>query len=1057
MASKTKKPTGLSITRSGNTYTFKWKIASKDHKGGQKLEYTVYTPNSGQGASPAISNTATSYSVTVANVRSISFRVRGKRGKNGNTTYDYSDWASASWDAVVPKTPTLTYKNEGTNKGTITWSCPADSSDNAIFTGAEYQTCIERNSAASGFGGAVVQTKGAAGSELVIEASSDMAAGNFVRWFRIRAYGPAGYSPWVTAYHAYGAPLDARVTEAQLVYSYGSSSRAKVSWTIGHNTQYPVDELTLQYVTAVPTDNQLTAPVSGWSDAVKLDAKAWNDTAVANIPDAVGDDECIWVRIVADHDGLKSYSAGYVAAIGSLKAPTIDAVPNTSSGDVQITITEETACDVAMTAIFFRPQNNPSNDRLVAIFQNGTTTGTVNVPEVIGAAHTCFGAYAFVGSSFGKTITRQLMISDKVIDSDIPAVAPANVGVDDSPVEGSARVSWAWSWSAASEAEIAWADNEYAWESTAEPSTYRVKDKFATSWIVAGLATDKTWYFRVRLVDTSGDTEVVGPWSEVVSYNLAGNPERPALFLSKSVANPGDTIVARWAFISSGKDEQEYAEICLVTYDEDTGDPIYGEVIATAGPEQSVDITREWEPDTTYYLALRTTSNTGRQSEWSEVASLYVVEPVTISLDLINMAIGHLKVTHNEIIETLENDFIIDSDTSFEEIVTDITTMTSEYFEMFMAGSYSEDITIEHDVDPTIMTVCTNMYDREFEHEPWLSALPITATITGAGTSGLTTLSIIRAGNRRIDRPNDKDFDGYDGEVIATHAQIGEAQITISAADLIGSLDDGGGFYLVGKVVDEYGQTASFRYPFWVNWASKSFIPEVSVEMDPYSRIAKITPTAPTGSPTATCDIYRISADTPELIVKGATFGMTYVDPYPAFGEAGGHRLVAITANGDYATASGLGWYDTGIDDGDILRDESMVIDVDGEQIVLPYNLELSNKWNKDFKRTSYLGGSVQGDWNPAVTRDISANTVLVRGDDLDRQLSMRDLAGYAGIAHVRTPDGSSLTVNVQIDERQSYDSRKISYTLTMQAIDPEALDGMTLTEWEEMHPIVET
>ena len=99
----------------------------------------------------------------------------------------------------------------------------------------------------------------------------------------------------------------------------------------------------------------------------------------------------------------------------------------------------------------------------------------------------------------------------------------------------------------------------------------------------------------------------------------------------------------------------------------------------------------------------------------------------------------------------------------------------------------------------------------------------------------------------------------------------------------------------------------------------------------------------------------------------------------------------------------------------------------------------------------------MQGDWNPAVTRDISANTVLVRGDDLDRQLSMRDLAGYAGIAHVRTPDGSSLTVNVQIDERQSYDSRKISYTLTMQAIDPEALDGMTLTEWEEMHPIVET
>lgn len=281
--------------------------------------------------------------------------------------------------------------------------------------------------------------------------------------------------------------------------------------------------------------------------------------------------------------------------------------------------------------------------------------------------------------------------------------------------------------------------------------------------------------------------------------------------------------------------------------------------------------------------------------------------------------------------------------------------------------------------------------------------------------------------------------------------------MTIGLDDIIGHLDDGACYHLIVKAIDTYGQTASLEYPIWVDWETKSFVPEASVEMDPYSRIAKITPIAPTGAPAATCDIYRMSADKPELIVKGASFGTTYVDPYPAFGPAGGHRLVAITANGDYATASGLGWYDTGIDDGDILRDESMVIDVDGEQIVLPYNLELSNKWNKDFKRTSYLGGSVQGDWNPAVTRDISANTVLVRGDDLDRQLSMRDLAGYAGIAHVRTPDGSSLTVNVQIDERQSYDSRKISYTLTMQAIDPEALDGMTLTEWEEMHPIVET
>jgi hypothetical protein len=133
-----------------------------------------------------------------------------------------------------------------------------------------------------------------------------------------------------------------------------------------------------------------------------------------------------------------------------------------------------------------------------------------------------------------------------------------------------------------------------------------------------------------------------------------------------------------------------------------------------------------------------------------------------------------------------------------------------------------------------------------------------------------------------------------------------------------------------------------------------------------------------------------------------------------------------------------------------------MVIDVDGQQIELPYNLTLSNRWTKDFKRTSYLGGSVQGDWNPAVTRDLTANTVLVRGDDLDRQIAMRGLAGFAGIAHVRTPDGSSLAADISIQENQSYNDKLVSYTLTIQAIDPEEPDGMTLEEWLASHPLGE-
>ena len=202
------------------------------------------------------------------------------------------------------------------------------------------------------------------------------------------------------------------------------------------------------------------------------------------------------------------------------------------------------------------------------------------------------------------------------------------------------------------------------------------------------------------------------------------------------------------------------------------------------------------------------------------------------------------------------------------------------------------------------------------------------------------------------------------------------------------------------------------------------------------------------------CDIYRITADQPELVFKGAVFGTTYVDPYPGFGDACGHRLVTRTANGDYASADGLAWLDTDLDDGDFLEEQQMIIDVDGDQIELPYNITLRNKWTKDFKRTTYLGGSVRGDWNPAVTRDLSAETVIVRGDEVDKQLAMRDLAGYAGVAHIRTPDGSSLTCDIQIDEAQAFNTKKVSYTLTIMAIDPGEPVGVTLEEWETMNGV---
>jgi hypothetical protein len=232
--------------------------------------------------------------------------------------------------------------------------------------------------------------------------------------------------------------------------------------------------------------------------------------------------------------------------------------------------------------------------------------------------------------------------------------------------------------------------------------------------------------------------------------------------------------------------------------------------------------------------------------------------------------------------------------------------------------------------------------------------------------------------------------------------------------------------------------------------------------MDEDNNVAVITLGTPTGVQTGdVCDIYRLGVDRPELIVQGAAFGSVWVDPYPTVGEHGGHRVVYRTVNGDYTTATReMAWIDLRSSEGDILDLDSAIIDFDDGQIVLDHNISLSNAWKKDFEETQYLGGSVQGDWNPAVSRTLSMDAVSVVTSDPETIQGMRRLSVHAGICHVRTPEGSSFACDIQVSESIGYDSggQIASFSLSITRVDPEELDGTLYADWyadqeEEEYP----
>jgi hypothetical protein len=333
-----------------------------------------------------------------------------------------------------------------------------------------------------------------------------------------------------------------------------------------------------------------------------------------------------------------------------------------------------------------------------------------------------------------------------------------------------------------------------------------------------------------------------------------------------------------------------------------------------------------------------------------------------------------------------------------------------------------------------------------------LTEMPLTATATGAGEGGQTTYSVVRDGSYYLDRPDESRFNGHDGETVALTSVAGEGEAVIGVQDLIGPLDDGTHYNLIATISDGIGQSAETVVPFEVRWAHQALIPTATAVTDTDALITKITPVAPAGTEVGDyCDIYRLSADKPELIVTGAQFGTTYVDPFPAIGDMGGHRVVFRTANGDYITEDNeLAWVDLGFDDGDNLDINYSLIDFNGVQIPIRYNMDFDNTWSKDFQETQYLGGSVQGDWNPAVSRTGGLNAVC-ETDDYDVIRAVRRLADYPGICHVRTVDGSSYKADVQVKDSYSYSNagKIASFSLSITRVDAEYLDGMTLEQWE--------
>ena len=1007
---KTKKPTGLQVERKGNVFTFSWKIKDVDYGSGQRFAYRAAHNGSWRAVTITSKQTSVAITVDLTTISVIEFRVRGKRksfkktvkdgvDKNGkektksvSVPTEHSEWAvkEYAWVPTAPTAPTVTYERTAANAGTFTVEHTADTDGTGVSTFLGYQTAVSTSSAnpPTNWGDTVMVDATADISRTVTytEQTETISKTGLVRWFRASIAGPGGTLGWVYEHHAYGKPESPALKSASArEVPERSATVLTAKWTNKPSILKPIDEEIVQYVMGIPTDNSCTPPGTGWKDAISATPSGKKDIVTASVSDLLEDEQCMWMRVVSVHDSdYISYSKVMRVMTKRLKAPDINALPNFTTGVVNITLTINTDCDIARHVIFYRPPKNPKAEKVIGVMDAGVTTATYTVPEIVGTNKSCFGAYAFVGSRNGLSIN-PIMTSPSATDTDVAAVPPNPITLEKGADGASVFCNLNWRWSGATSMELTWSDRPSAWESNTEPHSYEITSVGATGWFINDLEIGKTWYFRARYHGLSDEDEVTSAWSDVTSIDLATTPETPTLTLNRGFVLKYGTLSASWDYVNEDGSPQDTAQICTASVTEHQ--IRYGTIIGHAGSGQNMVVEHNWIKGRTYYLCVRVRAESGRYSDWSNPVSVYCPNAPTVGVEL-------------------QEDGV------------------------------------------TVYDVMSKLGSAEIYCE-------------ADNSTGRYSLSITRATDYHVDRPDDGIYDGYKGETIWTvsgtyYGGYSRYVHAIELKDLVGALDDGAPYLLTGVLTDDYGQTVKASKKFTVNWAHKASIVRPAVKTDIQRIMTIITPIKPAGWVSGDVfDIYRLTADKPELIVKNGVYGQTYVDPYPGFGAMCGHRVVAKTETGSYISADDtIAWYDLGISEGDYLEDDAIVIDANGMQIRLPYNIELTNRWQKDFKRTSYLGGSVQGDWNPAVLRDLTAKTVIVKRRDTGDLMDMRDLAMYAGPAHIRTPDGSSFACDIQITETASYKDKKVQYSLTVKGIDPAEPDGLTYSEWKAMHPV---
>lgn len=765
---KTPAPSGLSISRKGEKFTFSWKTHSysaqdvqfkvggytttKKVKKGNKTTTKKYNPYASWTNIKNVGKNTTSKSKKIdfdKGISWISFRVRGKKKKK------WSGWSQKTYDVKIPKAPTVGTKLNSEFSTTFAWSIPSDNTSSEIFTDYKWEStlikdCTTKDGSKVSWknidkSGTGTKSSGSWTKEETGWVDTIKSSYSYTRWFRIRAHGPQGWSvkkkgkttyDYVYAYHTYARSNRVLNTEARLIpRSDGSSGyMLNISWTTPVSVAHPVDKVNVNYKIVTPDseiveqDGQMVTTIycpdgtESWTKFNQLGGLKGRRALTIPISSPMPPNKALYVRVDTVHDSDDATVEGEptlaIQGLSSLSKPTNVRIDQSDISQRRITVSVEHTCDItaSFVALYFRSTSQPVNDRVIGIIPHSSTSVVVQLPEwpegdnISIGARTCLADYSPVAPS--SSFPTEYFVTNIKSQSDIEwsegvPLPPSDVVVTKA-TSTSAQISWKWSWAEATGAELSWSTNKDAWESTDAPSTFEVENIHASKWTITGLSTG-LWYVRIRLYNKTNDKTVYGTYSDIFEVKLSETPDTPALEVTPEVVTKNGSITCTWSYVSNDGTLQQQADIAEVDLSGD--EPVYSEPIAHAGSTQRLTIypsqqNPPWESGETHNLVVRVTSGSGESSNgWSAPVAVKVADKVTSTITETSLTYVDVPIDTDIEPETISGDILTyDNDSDAREIKSLVISIEPE---------------ISGRTDVVTQRTGVNVWDEEWELGIW--------------------------------------------------------------------------------------------------------------------------------------------------------------------------------------------------------------------------------------------------------------------------------------------------------------------------------------------------